>query len=189
MNEHQVIMGEATWTGRDENYCPNGWMMIEQLQVFGLQRAKRLESYQSHDRACRKYGYGDGGETLLVIDKNEGWIFDICGRPLWTPESRKPGAIWLHSVSGDCNTVVANRTRIGTIDWDDKKTYVFFKYKSFAQEMGWWKPGEPFVFHKSIILNHTELLTINNAGNGEFKFISSLFEIERECRRNVSSYG
>ncbi|MFY9383428.1 MAG: C69 family dipeptidase [Acetomicrobium sp.] len=152
MNEHQVIMGEATWTGRDENYCPNGWMMIEQLQVFGLQRAKTArEAIKVMTGLAEKYGYGDGGETLLVIDKNEGWIFDICGPgPLWTPESRKPGAIWVaQRVPDDCITVVANRTRIGTIDWDDKENFVYSSnIKSFAQEMGWWKPGEPFVFHK-----------------------------------------
>jgi len=158
--------------GRDENYCPNGWMMIEQLQVFGLQRAKTArEAIKVMTGLAEKYGYGDGGETLLVIDKNEGWIFDICGPgPLWTPESRKPGAIWVaQRVPDDCITVVANRTRIGTIDWDDKENFMYSSnIKSFAQEMGWWKPGEPFVSTKSIILNHTELLTINNAGNGEF---------------------
>jgi len=152
MNEHQVIMGEATWTGRDENYCPNGWMMIEQLQVFALQRAKTArEAIKVMSQLAEKYGYGDGGETLLVIDKNEGWIFDICGPgPLWTRESGKPGAIWVaQRVPDDCITVVANRTRIGTIDWDDKDNFMYSSnIKEFAREMGWWKPGEPFIFHK-----------------------------------------
>lgn len=153
MNEHQVIMGEDTWSGRDENYCENGWMMIEQLEVFALQRAKTArEAIQIMGALAEKYGYGDGGETLNIVDgKGEAWMFDICGPgPLWTPESGKPGAVWVaQRVPDDCFTVTANRSRIGEIDWNDKENFMYSSnIKEFAKDMGWWKEGEKFVFHK-----------------------------------------
>lgn len=152
MNEHSLIIGEDTWSGRDENYCDKGWFMIEQLEVFALQRAKTArEAIQVMGELAEKYGYGDGGETLTIADKDEAWMFDICGPgPLWTPESGKPGAVWVaQRVPDDCFAMAANRSRIGEIKWDDKDNFMYSKnIKDFAKEMGWWKEGEKFVFHK-----------------------------------------
>lgn len=70
MNEKSVVMGEYTWGGRDENECPTAWMMIEQLEVFGLQRAATArEAIRVMGELAEKYGYGDGGEALAVADK------------------------------------------------------------------------------------------------------------------------
>ena len=32
MNEHQLMIGESTWGGREETFCDAGWMVIEQIQ-------------------------------------------------------------------------------------------------------------------------------------------------------------
>jgi len=43
----------------------------------------------------------------------------------------------------------SNRARIAEIEWDNKNDFMYSSnIRSFAQEMGWWKDGEPFVFHK-----------------------------------------
>lgn len=39
MNEKQVMMGEFTWSGRDEVSCPEGLFVIANLEQLGLQRA------------------------------------------------------------------------------------------------------------------------------------------------------
>ena len=152
MNEKSVVMGEYTWGGRDENECPTAWMMIEQLEVFGLQRAATArEAIRVMGELAEKYGYGDGGEALAVADKNEVWLFEITGPgPLWNRESGKPGAIWVaQRVPDDRYGMGSNRSRIGEINFNDGANFMYSKnIKSFAKEMGWWKDGEKFVFHK-----------------------------------------
>ena len=85
MNEKAVVIGEYTWGGRDENECPTAMMMIEQLEVLGLQRgATAREVIKIMGELAEKYGYADGGEALAVADKDEVWLFEITGPgPLW----------------------------------------------------------------------------------------------------------
>ncbi|MDY3213012.1 C69 family dipeptidase, partial [Pyramidobacter sp.] len=40
LNEHQVMIGEHTWTGRDEVQSASGLFYIENLEALGLQRGK-----------------------------------------------------------------------------------------------------------------------------------------------------
>ncbi|MDR2179066.1 MAG: C69 family dipeptidase [Synergistaceae bacterium] len=152
MNEKSVVMGEYTWGGREENENAAGWFMIESLQILGLQRgATAREVIRVIGELAEKYGYGDGGEALTIGDKDEIWLFEICGPgPLWTPESGKPGAIWAAvRVPDDSYAMGSNRSRIAAIDFQDRENFMYSSnVKTFAQEMGWWKEGEPFVFHK-----------------------------------------
>lgn len=39
MNDQQVMMGEFTWSGRDEVYNGDGMLMIANLEELGLARA------------------------------------------------------------------------------------------------------------------------------------------------------
>lgn len=154
MNEHQVMIGESTFGGRRELVNPDGMMIIEQLEIFGLQRAKTArECIKIMGALAEKYGYGDGGESLTVIDPNEAWLFEIVGPgPLWTPESGKPGAIWAaQRIPDDHVSVVANRSRLGELHLEDPDYFMASKNVfSFAEEMGWWDPAtEPFVFWKA----------------------------------------
>jgi dipeptidase len=152
MNEKSVVMGEYTWGGREENESSAGWFMIESLQILGLQRgATAREVIRVMGDLAEKYGYGDGGEALTIGDKDEVWLFEICGPgPLWTLESGKPGAIWAAvRIPDDSYAMGSNRSRIAAIDFDDEKNFMYSSnVKTFAEEMGWWKEGEPFVFHK-----------------------------------------
>jgi dipeptidase len=151
MNEHQLLIGEHTWVGREENECQAGWMLIEQLQILALQRTKTArEAVKLMGEMAEKYGYGDSGESLTVIDKNEGWVFEITGPGLlWTAESGKPGAIWAaQRVPDDGVYVAANRARIAELNLEDTENFMASSnVKSFAAEMCWWKEGEKFIFH------------------------------------------
>lgn len=153
MNEHKLMIGEATWGGREELYCDNGWMMIEMLEVFALQRAKTArEAITVMGSLAEKYGYGDAGEGLCIADGDEVWLFEIAGPgPLWTSDSGKPGAVWVAArIPDDEVSVIANRSRIGRVDFDDDDNYMYSSnVKTFAKEMGWWKEGEEFLFNKA----------------------------------------
>ena len=82
MNEKGITIGEHTWSG-DYAAFYNGeqaMLVIANLQALGLQRASTAkECVQIMGELAEKYGYADGGETLLVGDSNEIWIFEISG--------------------------------------------------------------------------------------------------------------
>ncbi|MEM4724722.1 MAG: C69 family dipeptidase [Candidatus Hadarchaeum sp.] len=150
LNENQVAIGETTIGGRRELINTLGMFYIEELEAIALQRARTArEAIQIMGELAEKYGYADAGECLTVIDPNEAWVFEIFGPgPFWTPDSGKPGAVWVaQRVPDDEVFVSANRSRIGEIDlsrpdWFMASSNIY----SLAQEMGWWDPnsGVPF---------------------------------------------
>lgn len=152
MNENQVMIGETTISGYRDYRNGDAWMVIEQLQVLGLQRAKTArECVEIMGALAEKYGYGDGGECLTVTDPNEAWFFEILGPgPLWTPDSGKPGAVWVaQRIPDNAVGVSANRSRIGEIDLDDTDFFMASSNVfSLGEEMGYYDPNsdKPFVF-------------------------------------------
>lgn len=150
MNDQQLMMGEFTWSGRSELESPAGMFYIENLEALGLARAKTArEAIKVMGELAEKYGYADGGETLVIGDTKELWIFEICGPgAIWTKDSGKPGAHWAAKrVPDDEVFVGANRARIDFIDFNDKDNYMYSTdVTALPEAMGWWKPGTPFHF-------------------------------------------
>ncbi len=152
MNDKQVMMGEFTWSGREEVYNSLGMLYIANLEQLGLQRASTAkEAVQVMGALAEQYGYGDGGETLIVGDANEVWVFEVCGGgALWTPESGTPGAHWAAQRLPDDEVFVgANRARIGVIDFNDTDNFLTSTdITVLPQQMGWWTEGADFDFAK-----------------------------------------
>lgn len=150
MNEKQVMMGEFTWSGRDEVSNPQGLFVIANLEQLGLQRAATArEAIQVMGSMAEEYGYCDGGETLIVGDKDEVWVFEVCGGGLlWAKDSKKPGAHWAaRRIPDDQAFVGANRSRLGVIDFNDKDNYMYSTdITELPKQMGWWQEGEEFNF-------------------------------------------
>ena len=147
MNDQGVIMGETTISGRRELRGTDGIFYIEALQILGLQRgATAREAIQVMGALAEEYGYIDSGECLTVGDQNEMWIFEIFGTgPI------EKGAVWAAvRIPDDHVSVSANRSRIGTIDFNDKDNYMYSSnITQVAIDNGWWDPnsGEEFVFY------------------------------------------
>ena len=149
MNEKQLAMGETTFGGRRELYNPEGKWDIMALQRIILERCTTArEAVQLMGELVAKDGYGDFGECLTIIDKNEAWLFEILGAgPL------EIGAVWAAKrvPTGEV-AVHANRSRIGEIDTNDTEWYMASEnVLTLGEEMGWYDPsaGKPFKF------NHT----------------------------------
>lgn len=153
-NDQGVLVGETT-LGNETECSSNkdtAIMYIEQLQIFGLQRAKTAREFiEIVGELANKYGYVDRGECLTVSDENEVWVFEIYPvGPLWTPESGKPGAVWCaQRVPDDHITTVPNKSVIWEIDPSDTKNFIVSSnYKECAIELGLYDPasGEPFIW-------------------------------------------
>ena len=152
MNDKQVMMSEFTWSGRDEVMSSEGLFVIANLEMLGLQRASTAkEAVQIMGALAEEYGYGDGGECLLVSDENECWIFEICGGGmLWQKDSGTPGAHWAARRLADDEVYVgANRSRLGVIDFNDTENFMWSTdITELPKQMGWWTEGQEFNFTK-----------------------------------------
>lgn len=160
MNDKGVTIGEHTWSG-DYAAFYNGekaMMVIANLQLLGLQRASTArECVEIMGALAEEYGYADGGECLLVGDKDEVWIFEISGPgPLWTPDSGTPGAHWAaRRVPDDEIYSGANRSTLGVIDFDDTENFMWSTdITVYPQQLGYWSEGEPFDY--SVIFDTAE---------------------------------
>jgi dipeptidase len=153
MNEHGVAIGETTIGQKDElkTFRPDAKaiMTIEQLEVFALQRAKTArEAIKVIGELGEKYGFlpscGSEGECLTITDSEEAWIFEIrSSGMMWTPESGKPGAVWVaQRVPDDCVVVVPNMSRIREVDINDTANFMASKdYMQPAIDLGWYDPA------------------------------------------------
>ncbi len=81
MNEHQVVIGETTFTGREELKDTNGIMDYGSLIYITLERAATArEAINVMVQLCEEYGYYSSGESFSIADKNEAWVMDLISK-------------------------------------------------------------------------------------------------------------
>ncbi len=91
MNEHQLSIGETTYTGNESLIDTMGIMDYGSLIYTTLQRAKTArEAIKVISDLVSEYGYGSSGESFSIADANEAWIFEIIGKG---PGNK--GAVWV----------------------------------------------------------------------------------------------
>ena len=146
MNEHQLVIGETTFTGREELQNPDGllhyWWMIR----IALQRAKTArEAVEMMGQLVAEYGYTSTGESISIGDREEAWLFEIIGKG---PGVK--GAIWVAMRIPDGYICAhANQARIHEFPLKDSKNCLYAPdVIDFAIEKGYYDPesGEPFSF-------------------------------------------
>ena len=135
MNEHQLIIGETTWGGREEQMDPEGIMDYGSLIYVALQRARTArEAIEIIVDLANTYGYPSEGETFSIADTEEAWVMDLVGKGadnkgiVWVARRIPDGYICAH----------ANQARITTFPQDDPENTMFAPdVISFAREQGW----------------------------------------------------
>jgi dipeptidase len=146
MNEKGVIIGETTIGGRRELFNDEGLFDIMELERLALERASSArDAIKIMAEFAEKYGYGDSGECLTIGDPKEVWQFEIFG-----PGPAEIGAVWAAKriPAGEVG-VSANRSRITTLDDNPDATMYSKNVYKVAEENGWWKKGEPFIFNRA----------------------------------------
>ncbi len=135
MNEFQVVIGETTFTGREELGTPNGIMDYGSLKYIALKRAKTArEAIKIMTDLVAEYGYASTGESFSIADKNEAWVLELIGKG----EFGK-GAVWVAArVPEGYIAAHANQARIRKIDWKDKNNWMWSEdIVDFAIERGY----------------------------------------------------
>jgi dipeptidase len=135
MNEHQVAIGETTFTGRKELHDPNGFIDYGAMMYIALQRAKTArEAIRVMTGLTDEYGYKMTGESFSVADKHEAWILEFIGRGKYGK-----GGVWVAARVPDGYIAAhANQSRIRQVDWKDKENWMWSPdVVDFARERGW----------------------------------------------------
>jgi len=149
MNEHQVAIGETTFTGREDLWKHKLPLKYWHLMSLALERSKTsLQAIGVITSLVEKYGYGSEGESFSIIDPNEAWILEMIGTgdglagAHWVAVKIPDGAISAH----------ANKARIGSFPLNDPDHCLYSENViSFAVENGFYDPesGEEFAFNQA----------------------------------------
>jgi dipeptidase len=146
MNEHQLVIGETTFDGREELKNPEGLLHYWDLMLLALQRARTAtEAIQVMTDLVEEYGYRSGGESFSIADPEEAWIMEMIG-----PGEGGEGAEWVAlRVPDGYIACHANKARIGEFPMDDPENCLYSgNVISFAAEKGYYDAaqGKPFRF-------------------------------------------
>ncbi len=145
MNEHQLIIAETTWGGREELADPNGVMDYGSLIYITLQRARTARAaIDTIVSLANRYGYPSGGESFSIADKNEAWVMDLAGKG----EGNK-GIVWVaRRIPDGYICAHANQCRITRFPQNDPENCIYAPdVVSFAREKGWYEgKDEDFSF-------------------------------------------
>ncbi len=136
MNEYQVVIGETTFTGREELLDTNGIIDYGSLMRIALQRSKSAkEAIRVIDELLQEYGYYSTGETFSIADPNEVWIMDLIGKG-----PKEKGAVWVAMRVPDGYIAAhANQSRIRQFPLNDPENCLYAKdVISFAEKMGYY---------------------------------------------------
>ena len=145
MNEHQLIIAETTWGGREEQADPDGIMDYGSLIYVTLQRARTArEAIENIVSLANTYGYPSEGETFSIADTKEAWVMDLVGKGrgnkgiVWVARRIPDGYICAH----------ANQARITRFPLNDPENCLYAPdVISFAREKGWFSgKDEDFSF-------------------------------------------
>ncbi len=141
MNEHQLVIGECTDKAKVHPLPEPGKRIFysAELSRVALERCtKAREAVLLMGWLIEKYGYYGTGETLLVADPEEGWVFEMCGYDM-----NGTDGVWAAKrVPDDGFFVAANQFRIRELNEDDPDLLYSKNVFKAAQELGWWKPED-----------------------------------------------
>lgn len=148
MNEHQLAIGETTFTGREELWNHTKFLQYWHLMQLALERAKTArEAIAVITSLVEQYGYGSEGESISIVDKKEAWILEIIGTG-----NGGEGAVWVAmKIQDGYISAHANMARIGEFPLNDPENCLYSKNViSFAVEKGYYNPalGVPFRFNE-----------------------------------------
>lgn len=151
MNEHNLMMGECTNAANfqpdpitEEAADATGKHMrlfySQELSRIALERCKKArEAIILMGSLIDEYGYYSTGETLLIADKDEAWVFEMCALPhekyhsAWVAQKVPDGEIF----------VAANEFRIREIITDNPDCFMYSRLlMPGVKELMWWKPED-----------------------------------------------
>jgi dipeptidase len=174
MNEHQLVIGETTYGGREELLDKDALIDYGSLIYITLQRAKNCrEAIKIMSELTAEYGYCSSGESFSIADGKEVWLFEIIGTGKKIldknnnidPKKNSKSPVWVAMripdgyISGH-----ANHARITTFPKENGKTSISSKNlsKIFLPTVE--------VVYASEVINYARGIGIYSGSDEEFSF-------------------
>ena len=136
INEHQLIIGETTFGGREGLANPDGILDYGSLIYITLQRARTArEAIATLADLMDRYGWASEGETFSIADTEECWMMEIVGT------GAEKGAVWVAVRIPDGEIAAhANCSRIHHFPLNDPENCLYAPdVVTFARKMGFFK--------------------------------------------------
>ncbi len=143
INQHQVGLAESTCVAVFGGDRSKAVLNIVDLGALGLERAESArEAVLVMGHLAETYGYYDNGESLLVSDPHDAFIFHVL------PDDTGSSAIWVAQRVPDGHVaVVANSYTVREIDFNDTAQFLTSSnMRSVALRTLRWGVGVPFDF-------------------------------------------
>jgi dipeptidase len=144
MNEKNLMMGECTNAANYEPKAnptassgnPQRIFYSSELSRIALENCTTArEAIKLMGGLIEKYGYYDTGETLLVADEKEAWVFEMCA----LPDSRYHSAWVAKRVPDGEYFVAANTFRIREVIKDDPDNFQYSRLLiPGLKKLKWW---------------------------------------------------
>jgi dipeptidase len=185
MNEHQLTIGETTWTGLTELQDTTGIMDYGSLIYVTLQRAKTArEAIVTIVNLVNEYGYYSTGESFSIVDPNEAWIMELIGKG---PGSK--GFVWVaRRIPDNCISGHANQARITTFPLESRKDKTTISSKNLKKI---YNPEVTTVYAHDVIKFAREKGYFNGT-DAEFSFSDTYNPLDfsgvRACEARVWSF-
>lgn len=180
MNEHQLIIGETTWGGREEQMDTLGVMDYGSLIYVTLQRATTARAaIDTIVALANRYGYPSEGESFSIADTEEAWVMDLVGKG----SDGNRGIVWVaRRVPDGYICAHANQCRITRFPLNDPENCVYAPdVISFAREKGWFSGDDaefsfrdaynPLDFGGARACDARAWSAFNILGDGQFTYL------------------
>lgn len=144
MNEHQLLIAESTFGGRQELWDKRGGIDYGSLIYIALERCKTArEAIKLIADLANELGYYSSGESFTIADKEEIWIMELIGKGTLMKNGRNlnKGIVWVAvKVPDGYITAHANQARISTFPLQDPEICLYSEdVIEFAREKGYFE--------------------------------------------------
>jgi len=141
MNEHQLSIGECTDAAKANVNPGPAQIDISELSRIAVERCKKArEAVVLIGKLAEQLGYYGWGETLIIADTEEAFVFEVSG----TPSGK--GALWAaKKVPDGTFFVAANEFRIRDLDPKERDSLMATDLAKTLRDLKWWNedPSKP----------------------------------------------
>ncbi len=141
MNERQVSIGETTCQSKVTSLPEPGRRIFYSAELARgvLERCDNArDGVALIGRLIDAYGYYGTGEVLVVADKREAWVVEMCGY-----DKDGTDGLWVAKrIPDDEVFVSANQFRIREVEEHSSDMLYSANLFEVCQRLGWWDPAE-----------------------------------------------